>query len=48
VGKPVGKRTLERPRLRWEDIIKMNLQEIGLVAWIGSIWLKIWTGGGSL
>jgi hypothetical protein len=29
VGKPEGKRPLERPRHRWEDNIKMNLQEVG-------------------
>jgi hypothetical protein len=29
VGKPEGKRPLERPRRRWEDNIKMDLQEIG-------------------
>jgi len=29
VGKPEGKRSLERPRRRWEDNIKMNLQEVG-------------------
>jgi hypothetical protein len=29
VGKPEGKRTLERPRCRWEDNIKMDLQEMG-------------------
>ena len=29
VGKPEGKRPLERPRLRWEDNIKMDLQEVG-------------------
>jgi hypothetical protein len=29
VGKPEGKRTLGRPRLRWEDNIKMDLQEVG-------------------
>jgi len=29
VGKPEGKRLLWRPRLRWEDNIKMDLQEIG-------------------
>jgi hypothetical protein len=27
VGKPEGKRTLGRPRRRWEDNIKMNPQE---------------------
>jgi hypothetical protein len=30
VGKPEGKRPLERPRSRWEDGIKMDLREIGL------------------
>jgi hypothetical protein len=30
VGKPEGKRSLERPRRRWEDNIKMDLQEIGV------------------
>jgi len=29
VGKPEGKRSLERPRRRWEDNIKMDLQEVG-------------------
>ena len=29
VGKPEGKRPLGRPRHRWEDNIKMNLQEVG-------------------
>jgi hypothetical protein len=29
VGKPEGKRPLERPRRRWEDEIKMDLREIG-------------------
>jgi hypothetical protein len=29
VGKPEGKRTLGRPRRRWENNIKMNLQEVG-------------------
>ena len=29
VGKPVGKRPLVRPRRRWEDNIKMDLQEVG-------------------
>jgi hypothetical protein len=29
VGKPEGKRPLGRPRLRWEDNIKMYLREIG-------------------
>jgi hypothetical protein len=29
VGKPEGKRPLGRPRRRWEDNIKMHLQEVG-------------------
>jgi len=29
VGKPEGKRPLGRPRRRWEDNIKMNLQDVG-------------------
>jgi hypothetical protein len=29
VGKPEGKRPLGRPRRRWEDNIKMNVQEVG-------------------
>jgi hypothetical protein len=29
VGKPEGKRPLLRPRRRWEDNIKMDLQEVG-------------------
>jgi hypothetical protein len=29
VGKPEGRRRLGRPRHRWEDNIKMNLQEVG-------------------
>jgi hypothetical protein len=36
VGKPEGKRPLWRPRRRWEDNIKMDLQEIGygVMDWI--------------
>jgi hypothetical protein len=29
VGKPEGKRPLARPICRWEDNIKMDLQEVG-------------------
>jgi hypothetical protein len=29
VGKPEGKRSLGRPRRRWEDNIKMDLLEVG-------------------
>jgi len=48
VGKPDEKRPLGRPRHRWEDNIKMDLQEMGSEAWIRSIWLRIGTGGGHL
>jgi hypothetical protein len=29
VGKPEGKRPLGRPRHRWKDNIKIDLQEVG-------------------
>jgi hypothetical protein len=49
VGKPEGRRSLGRPRRRWEDNIKMDLQAVGWWgAWTGSIWLRIRTGGGLL
>jgi hypothetical protein len=48
VGRPEGRRRLGRPRRRWEDNIKMDLQEGGWVAWTGLIWLRIGTGGGLL
>jgi hypothetical protein len=37
VGKPEGKRPQGRPRRRWEDNIKMDLQEVGFggMDWIG-------------
>ena len=31
-GKPTGKRPLGRPRRRWEDNIRMDLEEIGINA----------------
>jgi len=36
VGKPEGKKLLGRPRRKWEDNIKMDLQEVGCggVDWI--------------
>jgi hypothetical protein len=36
VGRPEGKRPLGRPRLRWEDDIKLDLREtvIDVVNWI--------------
>ena len=37
-GKPTGKRPLGRPRRRWEDNIRMDLEEIGINTknWIDS------------
>jgi hypothetical protein len=29
VGKPEGKRPLRRPRSRWDDNVRMDLQEVG-------------------
>jgi hypothetical protein len=45
VGKAEGRRPLGRLRRRWEDNIKMDLREVGWRTWIGSIWLRIDTGG---
>jgi hypothetical protein len=47
VGKPEGKRTLGRLRRRWEDNIKMDLQDVGGVRGDWS-WLRTGTGGGHL
>jgi len=38
MGKPEGKRLIGRPRCRWEDNIKMDLQEIG--CW-GRDWIDL-------
>ena len=38
VGKPEGKSPLGRPRRRWEDNIKMNLQEVG---WGCEDWMEL-------
>jgi len=45
VGKSEGKKPFGRPRRRWEDNIKMSLQEVGCGVWTGSIWLRKGTGG---
>ena len=37
-GKPKGKRPLGRPRRRWEDNIKIDLQEVGC---LGMDWIKL-------
>jgi hypothetical protein len=38
VGKPEGKRPLGRPMRRWEDGIKMDLEEIG---WRDVEWIRL-------
>jgi hypothetical protein len=38
VGKPEGKRPLGRPSRRWEDGIRMDLEEIG---WGGVEWIHL-------
>jgi hypothetical protein len=39
VGKPEGRRPLGRPRLKWEDNIKIDLQEVG---WLGVMdWIDL-------
>jgi hypothetical protein len=48
VEKPEGKKPLVRPRRKWEDNIKVDLQEIGCGVWTGFSWLRIGTGGGQL
>jgi hypothetical protein len=36
VGRPDGRRAIGRPRRRWEDNMKMDLQD-----WTGLVWLRI-------
>jgi hypothetical protein len=48
VERPEGRRSTGRPKRRWEDNIKMDLQEVGCEAWTGLSWLRIGTGGGLL
>jgi hypothetical protein len=48
IGRPERKRPLGRHRLRWEDKIKMDLQEVGWGAWNELTWLKIGAGRGRL
>ena len=48
VGKPEGKRPLGRPRRRWEDNIKMDLQEVGGGRGDWTELARIGTGGGHL
>ena len=47
VGKTEEEKILGRHKLRWEDNIKMDIQEVGW-EWSGLIWFRIGTGGGLL
>jgi hypothetical protein len=38
VGRPEGRRPLGRPRRRWEDNIKMDIEEVG---WGGMDWIEL-------
>jgi hypothetical protein len=38
VGRPEGKRQLGRPRIRWEDNIKLGLRERGID---GANWIQL-------
>jgi hypothetical protein len=44
-GKARMKRPHEGPSRRWEDGIRMDLEEIGWGMWIGFTWLRIGTVG---
>jgi hypothetical protein len=48
MGKIEEQRSLERPRRRWEDGIKMDLRQIGWGVWSGLTWLRIGIVGGLL
>ena len=48
LGNPEGKRPLGRPRRRWVDNIRMDLQEVDVGIWTGLGWPRIETGGGRL
>jgi hypothetical protein len=43
--KPEKKTQFGRPGLRWENNIKMALQELGWWAWTGLVWLRMGTDG---
>jgi hypothetical protein len=47
LGKSEGKRSLGRPRRRWENNIKIDLRKIGFEVWIGFIWLRTGPVSGS-
>jgi hypothetical protein len=48
VGKCEGKRHLEDPGVYGRIILRWIFRKWDVVAWNGSIWLRIGTGGGHL
>ena len=44
VGRPEGRRLLGRPKLRSEENIKMDIQEVEWEGWTGLIWFSLGTG----
>jgi hypothetical protein len=46
VGRPEGRGPFGTPRRRWEDNIKIDLQDVEWEACTGSSWFRIRTGGG--
>jgi hypothetical protein len=44
VGTPKGKRPIGKLRCRWENNIKLDLQEVGCELWTGLSWLMLRTG----
>jgi hypothetical protein len=38
MGKPEGKRPPERPRCRWEGVIRMDFRQIG---WVSVKWIQL-------
>jgi hypothetical protein len=43
VGKPEGKSSLGKPRIRWENNIKTDIKEINGRARSGLIWFRVGT-----
>jgi hypothetical protein len=48
VEKPEGKRLLGRPRHKWEDNIRIDLQKCNVGVWTGLGWLRTETAGEQL
>ena len=48
VGKTEEKRPLGRSGRRWEDNVKMDIQELGCGTWAGLIWFRMVRGGTNL